>query len=165
MPPRVEAKPSESKETGPGVDDYYEIKTRIHDRLIDLIDLTLLDTLDSDALGAEIGKLVERLLRDEIQTPLNQSERERLVVEVRDEMLGLGPLEPFLKDPSVNDILVNSYRQIYVERAGKLVLTGSRFKDNNHLKKIIDRIVSRVGRRVDESSPMALLPAGPTVSP
>ena len=167
MPPRLEQKPPERKEPGVGMDDYYEIKTRIHDRLIDLIDLTLLDTLDAAALSAEISRIVERLLREEFaQTPLNQSERERLIGEVKDEMLGLGPLEPFLKDPTVNDILVNSYRQIYVERAGKLVLTESRFKDNSHLKKIIDRIVSRVGRRVDESSPMvdARLPDGSRVN-
>ncbi|MFZ5812329.1 MAG: CpaF family protein [Thermodesulfobacteriota bacterium] len=148
-------------------DEYYEIKTRIHDRLIDLIDLSLLDSLDPDALSSEIARLVEKLLREEfVQTPLNQGERERLIGEVQDEMLGLGPLEPFLKDPTVNDILVNSYRQIYVERSGKLVLTGSRFKDNSHLKKIIDRIVSKVGRRVDESSPMvdARLPDGSRVN-
>jgi len=161
------ASPERKEAAGVAADEYYEIKTRIHDRLIDLIDLSLLDTLDSASLGLEIGKLVERLLRDEFaQTPLNLSERERLINEVKDEMLGLGPLEPFLKDPSVNDILVNSYRQIYVERSGKLVLTESRFKDNDHLKKIIDRIVSRVGRRVDESSPMvdARLPDGSRVN-
>jgi len=166
MPPRFET-PAAPKETGMAGDEYYEVKTRIHDRLIDLIDLSLLDSLDPEALSAEIGRLVEKLLREEfVQTPLNQGERERLIGEVKDEMLGLGPLEPFLKDDSVNDILVNSFRQIYVERKGKLVLTGSRFKDNSHLKKIIDRIVSRVGRRVDESSPMvdARLPDGSRVN-
>jgi len=165
--PRAQAPSPERKEAGIPRDEYYEIKTRIHDRLIDLIDLSLLDTLDEAALGSEISKLVERLLRDEFfQTALNLVERDRLISEVKDEMLGLGPLEPFLKDPSVNDILVNSYRQIYVERHGKLVLTESRFKDNEHLKKIIDRIVSRVGRRVDESSPMvdARLPDGSRVN-
>jgi len=164
--PRFDA-PQAKKESGIAVDEYYEIKTKIHDRLIDLIDLSLLDSLDQESLCAEIGKLVEKLLRDEfVQTPLNQSERERLISEVQDEMLGLGPLEPFLKDPTINDILVNSYRQIYVERRGKLELTESRFKDNVHLKKIIDRIVSKVGRRVDESSPMvdARLPDGSRVN-
>ena len=164
---RAAATAPERKEPGAATDEYYEVKTRIHDRLIDLIDLSLLDTLDAAALGAEIGKLVERLLREEFyQTPLNQIERDRLISEVKDEMLGLGPLEPFLKDPGINDILVNSYRQIYVERSGRLVLTESRFKDNDHLKKIIDRIVSRVGRRVDESSPMvdARLPDGSRVN-
>ncbi|QLA17088.1 CpaF family protein [Desulfolutivibrio sulfoxidireducens] len=166
LPQRFEA-PAAKKDPGMVGDEYYEVKTRIHDRLIDLIDLSLLDSLDPAALAAEIARLVEKLLREEfVQTPLNQGERERLISEVQDEMLGLGPLEPFLKDPSVNDILVNSYRQIYVERSGKLVLTGSRFKDNSHLKKIIDRIVSKVGRRVDESSPMvdARLPDGSRVN-
>ena len=166
LPPRFEAPPAK-KDQGMAGDEYYEIKTRIHDRLIDLIDLSLLDSLDPAALSSEIARLVEKLLREEFaQTPLNQGERERLIGEVQDEMLGLGPLEPFLKDPTVNDILVNSYRQIYVERSGKLVLTGSRFKDNSHLKKIIDRIVSKVGRRVDESSPMvdARLPDGSRVN-
>ncbi len=160
-------KPQSKEDGGIAVDDYYDIKTKIHDRLIDLIDLSLLDSLDQDSLGQEIGKLVEKLLRDEFtQTPLNRIERDRMISEVKDEMLGLGPLEPFLKDDTVNDILVNSYRQIYVERAGRLELTGSRFKDNVHLKKIIDRIVSRVGRRVDESSPMvdARLPDGSRVN-
>ncbi len=166
MPPRFET-PAATKDPGMAGDEYYEVKTRIHDRLIDLIDLSLLDSLDPEALAAEIARLVEKLLREEfVQTPLNQGERERLISEVKDEMLGLGPLEPFLKDDSVNDILVNSFRQIYVERKGKLTLTGSRFKDNSHLKKIIDRIVSRVGRRVDESAPMvdARLPDGSRVN-
>ncbi|KUG28979.1 type ii/iv secretion system atp hydrolase tada/virb11/cpaf, tada subfamily [hydrocarbon metagenome] len=166
MSPRFEP-PAATKDPGMAGDEYYEVKTRIHDRLIDLIDLSLLDSLEPEALAAEIARLVEKLLREEfVQTPLNQGERERLIGEVKDEMLGLGPLEPFLKDDSVNDILVNSYRQIYVERKGKLTLTGSRFKDNSHLKKIIDRIVSRVGRRVDESAPMvdARLPDGSRVN-
>jgi len=166
MPPRFET-PAAPKDPGMAGDEYYEVKTRIHDRLIDLIDLSLLDSLEPEALAAEIARLVEKFLREEfVQTPLNQGERERLIGEVKDEMLGLGPLEPFLKDDTVNDILVNSFRQIYVERKGKLTLTGSRFKDNSHLKKIIDRIVSRVGRRVDESAPMvdARLPDGSRVN-
>jgi pilus assembly protein CpaF len=119
LPPRFEAPPAK-KDPGMAGYEYYDIKTRIHDRLIDLIDLSLLDSLDPAALSSEIARLVEKLLREEFaQTPLNQGERERLIGEVQDEMLGLGPLEPFLKDPTVNDILVNSYRQIYVERSGK----------------------------------------------
>jgi pilus assembly protein CpaF len=137
------------------IDAYFEIKTRIHDRLIDLIDLSLLDTLEPAALKNEIAKLVEKLLREEFtQTPLNLGERDKLIGEIQDEMLGLGPLEPFLKDPTVNDILVNGYSHIYVERKGRLERTDARFKDNAHLKKIIDRIVNRIGRRVDESTPM-----------
>jgi pilus assembly protein CpaF len=135
--------------------EYYELKTRIHDRLLDTIDLTLLDSLDKHILRQEIGKLVERILYDEKKiVPLNLQERERLVVEIQDEVLGLGPLEPLLQDPDVSDILVNTYRQIYVEKFGKLLLTEARFKDDHHLRKIIDKIVSAVGRRIDESCPM-----------
>jgi pilus assembly protein CpaF len=98
--------------------------------------------------------------------PLNSRERERLVKEVQDEVLGLGPLEPFLQDPTISDILVNTHKQIYIERRGKLELTEARFKDDGHLRKIIDRIVSNVGRRIDESSPMvdARLPDGSRVN-
>ncbi len=135
--------------------EYFELKTRIHDRLIDLIDLSLIDSLDEAILRQEIRKLVEKILSENKNTlPLNLAERERLYKEIQDEVLGLGPLEPFMKDPTVSDILVNTYKQIYVERFGKLEATEGRFKDDNHLRRIIDRIVSAVGRRVDESSPM-----------
>jgi pilus assembly protein CpaF len=98
---------------------------------------------------------VQKILQEEENgVPLNLSERERLFSEIQDEVMGLGPLEPFLQDPSVSDILANTYRQIYVERFGKLELTEARFKDDTHLRKIIDKIVSSVGRRIDESSPM-----------
>ena len=98
--------------------------------------------------------------------PLNYDEREALCKEVQDEVMGLGPIEPFMHDPTVTDVLVNSYKQVYVERYGKLHLTPVRFKDDAHLKKIIDRIVSAVGRRIDESSPMvdARLPDGSRVN-
>jgi len=134
---------------------YYELKKTIHDRLLDLIDLTRLDTLGAPQLRAEIRRLVEQILgeqRDSI--PLNLMERERLFREIEDEILGFGPLEPFLKDPGISDILVNTYEHIYVERKGKLELTEGRFKDNNHLRRIIEKIVSPLGRRIDESSPM-----------
>jgi pilus assembly protein CpaF len=135
--------------------EYYELKTRIHDRLLDTIDLTVLDSLDKDILRQEIGKLVERILYDEKKVvPLNLQERERLVVEIQDEVLGLGPLEPLLQDPDISDILVNTHRRIYVEKFGRLHLTEARFKDEHHLRKIIDKIVSAVGRRIDESCPM-----------
>ncbi len=135
--------------------EYYELKTRIHDRLIDLMDLSLLDTCDQYTLAPQIRKLVEQILQDdENRIPLNLSERERLFREIQDEVFGLGPLEPFLQDPTVSDILVNNYHQIYVERFGKLEPTEARFKDDVHLKKIIDKIVSAVGRRIDKSSPM-----------
>lgn len=135
--------------------EYYELKTRIHDRLIDLIDLSLIDSVDKHVLKSEIRSLVQKILQEEENgIPLNLSERERLFLEIEDEVLGLGPLEPFLQDPSVSDILVNTYRQVYVERFGKLEPTEARFKDDTHLRRIIDKIVSSVGRRVDESSPM-----------
>src|SRR6267142_3895479 len=132
---------------------YQELKSRIHDRLLDLLDFSLLDSLDKQLLRQEIVKLVEQVLAGET-TPLNFRERERIVKEVQDEVLGLGPLEPFLQDPTISDILVNTHNQIYVERFGKLEHTEARFKDDAHLRKIIDRIVSNVGRRIDESSPM-----------
>lgn len=135
--------------------EYYELKTRIHDRLIDLLDLSLLDTFEQNALAPQIRKLVEQILQeDENRIPLNLNERERLFREIQDEVFGLGPLEPFLQDPTVSDILVNNYHQIYVERSGRLEPTEARFKDNTHLRKTIDKIVSAVGRRIDESSPM-----------
>ncbi len=136
-------------------EEYFEIKTKIHSRLLDLLDLSLIDTLERDVLKAEIKSLIGRILNeDEIRVPLNFTERESLFAEILDEVLGLGPLEPFLQDPTVSDILVNTYNQIYLERFGRLEHTNARFKDDAHLMKIIDKIVSAVGRRVDESSPM-----------
>jgi len=135
-------------------EEYFELKTKIHDRLLDVMDLSLLERLEREEVRPHIAALVERILRQEKDVPLNAPERERLLKEIQNEVLGLGPLEPFLQDPSVSDILVNTYKQIYVERFGKIEPTDSRFKDDNHLRKIIDKIVSSVGRRIDESSPM-----------
>jgi pilus assembly protein CpaF len=145
--------------------EYQELKSRVHDRLLDLLDFSLLDSLDKTALRQEIVKLVEQILTSET-VPLNFREREKLLKDVQDEVLGLGPLEPLLQDPTISDILVNTHKQIYVERRGKLELTEGRFKDDAHLRKIIDRIVSNVGRRIDESSPMvdARLPDGSRVN-
>jgi len=151
------AKPNDKKESekSKAADHYFDIKTRIHDRLIDMIDLTLLDSLAEPEMRAEIAKVAEGLLWEEFQNaPLNLAERKRMLSEVQDEVIGLGPLEPYIKDPTVNDILVNGYNQVYVERSGKLQLTPARFKDDTHLRKIIDRIVSLVGRRIDESQPL-----------
>ena len=147
--------------------EYFDLKTTIHDRLLDLIDLSILDTLEPNVLRQEIRKLVERILLEQQQrVPLNLPEREKIIGEMENEVLGYGPLEPFLQDPTVSDILVNSYRRIYVERYGKLELTEGRFKDDSHLRKIIEKIVSAVGRRVDESVPMvdARLPDGSRVN-
>ena len=136
-------------------DGYFEFKSRIHDRLLDLIDLSMIDTLDREDLIVQIRQVVENILREESYSlPLNLNEREKIFTEVLDEVLGLGPLEPFLKDPTISDILVNTFKHIYVERFGKLESTDGRFKDDAHLRKIIDKIVSSVGRRIDESTPM-----------
>jgi pilus assembly protein CpaF len=136
-------------------EDYFELKTRIHDRLLDLIDLTLIDSLDQNLVKSQIRSLVQRVLEEQdFRVPLNLTERENLFTEIEDEVLGLGPLEPFLKDDTISDVLVNTYNQIFIERFGKLEITESRFKDDTHLMRIIDKIVSSVGRRIDESSPM-----------
>src|SRR5512137_2658055 len=148
-------------------DEYFDLKSRIHDRLLDLIDLSLIDKLEREALTVQIRKVIERILReDQFKLPLNMVEREKIFSEIVDEVLGYGPLEPMLKDPTVSDILVNSYKNIYVEREGKLEPTDARFKDDAHLMRIIDKIVSSVGRRIDESSPMvdARLPDGSRVN-
>ena len=136
-------------------DEFNEMKKRVHDRLVELLDLSLIDSLEPRLLRQEIRKLTERILsEDGVSIPLNQEERERFYREIQDEVLGLGPIEPFMHDPTISDILVNTYDQVYVERFGKLERTEARFKDDAHLRKIIDRIVSAVGRRIDESSPM-----------
>jgi len=147
--------------------DYYELKTKIHDRLLNLMDLSIIGSLDEAILRQEIRKLVEKIVSDNhFNIPLNLNERDRLFREIQDEVLGLGPLEPFMQDPTVSDVLVNTHKQVYVERFGKLELTEAGFKDEGHLRRIIDKIVSAVGRRVDESTPMvdARLPDGSRVN-
>ena len=132
-----------------------ELKTRVHQRLLEVLDLALIESIDQNALKREIKKATEIILSEEdIVVPLNAEEKEQFCREIQDEVLGLGPIELFMHDPAISDILVNTYKQIFVEKNGKLQLTGARFKDDNHLKNIIDRIVSSVGRRIDESSPM-----------
>lgn len=146
--------------------EFHELKTRIHERLVQVLDLSLIGSLDQEVLKYEIKKVIERILSEEKFIPLNAEEKEQFCREVQDEVLGLGPIEPFMHDPTVTDVLVNTYRQIYVERYGRLELTEARFKDNVHLKNVIDRIVSAVGRRIDESCPMvdARLPDGSRVN-
>jgi len=133
--------------------EYQELKGRIHDRLIDMMDLSKLDSVDYTVLQREIRELVENILASE-SVPLNVTEREELFKEIQDEVLGLGPLEPLLEDTTISDILVNCYNRVYIERFGKLEPTEVRFKDDAHLMRIIDKIASNVGRRIDESSPM-----------
>ena len=133
--------------------EFENLKRRIHGKLVDKLDLTRVGELEGDVLRREIRLVVEHLCDTE-DTLLNRNERERLVEEVLDETFGLGPLELLLKDPTISDILINGPKNIYVERRGKMEKTTVAFRDNNHLMQIIDRIVSKVGRRVDEVCPM-----------
>ncbi len=136
-------------------DEVLELKSKVHERLMEVVDLSLVDSLDRNALRQEIGRVIEKILaEDDFSLPLNADEKEQFRKEVQNEIMGLGPIEPFMHDPTVTDVLVNTHKRIYVERYGKLHLTGARFKDDTHLKNIIDRIVSAVGRRIDESCPM-----------
>ena len=133
--------------------EYQQVKADLHRKILDRLDLEKLGRTPSDAARDEVLLLIRNTVNSEA-VPLSFAERERLAREILDEIFGLGPLEPLLKDPTISDILVNRYNKVYVERAGKLEPTGLSFKDDQHLMQIIDRIVSRVGRRVDESSPM-----------
>jgi pilus assembly protein CpaF len=132
---------------------FQEIKSRLHRSLINRMDLTKLSSLTPEQVHAEVSRLAEIVLAQEAM-PLSVSERERLVNDVQHELFGLGPLEPLLADPTISDILVNSHNTVYIERRGKLERTDTAFKDDEHLMRVIERIVSTVGRRIDESSPM-----------
>src|SRR6187455_3225906 len=134
-------------------EEFDQLKRRIHNKLVDKLDLNKVGELQGDVLRREIRLVVEHLCDTE-ETFLNRQERERLIEEVLDETFGLGPLEMLLKDPSISDILINGPKHIYVERRGRMEKSNVEFRDNAHLLQIIDRIVSRVGRRVDEVSPM-----------
>src|SRR6516164_8469574 len=144
---------------------YQQVKADLHRKILDRMDLEKLGRTNNDTARDEVLTLIRNLVSAEA-VPLSFAERERLSREILDEIFGLGPLEPLLKDPTISDILVNRFDRVYVERGGKLELTSFSFKDNPHLMQIIDRIVSRVGRRVDESSPMvdARLPDGSRVN-
>jgi pilus assembly protein CpaF len=136
-----------------GADRWFGIKSQIHSKLLNSLSPDQLKTLNKEGVRDQIGNVVERLIADE-QIPMTLAERERLIEEVLDEVFGLGPLEPLLKDPSISDILVNGFDNIYVERGGRLIETNVRFKDQAHVRMIIDRIVSNIGRRIDDSSPI-----------
>jgi pilus assembly protein CpaF len=133
--------------------DFGAVKAAIHRKLIQKLNLDRLNEVNRDEVRREVGLILEALVVGE-STPMNLQERERLAQEVLDEVFGLGPLEPLLADPTISDILVNSYKRVYVERKGVLEQTGVQFRNDAHLMGIIDRIVSAIGRRVDESSPM-----------
>jgi len=130
-----------------------ELKVELHQRLLGLINLSALDTLSREQIEDEIGDIIREEL-DKQDRALNQQERKQLVADVLDELLGLGPLEPLLKDPTITDILVNGASRVFVEKFGVLELSAVRFKDDKHLLRIIQKIVSSVGRRVDESAPL-----------
>jgi pilus assembly protein CpaF len=156
------ASTSESRTSGQA---YQQLKMNVHQTIIERVELDKLQRLTPEQVKRELGQLVERIVEED-KIPMNEAERRRLAQDVHDEMVGLGPLEPLLADPAVNDILVNTCNQVYVERRGKLELTDITFYDDAHLMKIIERIVSRVGRHIDESTPMvdARLPDGSRVN-
>ncbi len=132
--------------------DKFELKSRLHNRLLDHLNLSVIDKIDDETLRTEIGKLVTATMREEGRAMRSEALKE-LVDDLMHEVLGLGPLEPLLMDPSINDILVNGHEHVYVERHGVLERTGTRFRDERHLLRIIDKIVTRIGRRIDESQP------------
>jgi pilus assembly protein CpaF len=148
-----------------GNEVFQEMKARLHRAIVTRLDLTKLSSLSPERVHDEVSRLAEVLLEAE-NLPLSTRERDRLVTEVHHELFGLGPLEPLLADPTISDILVNCYNSIYIERRGKLEKTAISFKDDEHLRRVIERIVSTVGRRIDEAQPMvdARLPDGSRVN-
>ena len=155
----------ESKPKGPARDADLDLRLRLHAKLIDELDLAKLDKLDEAELRRQVLGQVTEFARAE-RMALNAKELEALGASIYDEMVGLGPIEPLLKDDSINDILINGPYQVYIERRGELELTPIRFRDNDHLLRIVNRIVAGVGRRIDESQPMvdARLPDGSRVN-
>src|SRR3954468_18944218 len=144
---------------------YLELKAGIHKKLLNRLNLEALAQSDRARAESEIRTLLAELLAEQA-TPLSLQERELLFVELLDDVFGLGPLEPLLRDPSISDILVNTHKNVFVERGGVLEKVSANFQDDRHLMRVIDRIVSAVGRRVDDSSPMvdARLPDGSRVN-
>src|SRR6266568_737676 len=136
-----------------GADRWFEIKSQVHQKLVNSLTPDQLKDLNKDSVRGQIGSVVEKLILDE-NLPMTMSERERLIEEILDEVFGLGPLEGLLKYPSISDIMVNGFDNVYVERSGRVVETNIRFKDHAHVRMIIERIVSAVGRRIDDSSPI-----------
>src|SRR5436305_1584854 len=139
--------------SGSGADRWFSLKSQVHQKLVNSLTPEQLKDLNKDSVRGQIGAVVERLILED-SLPMTLAERERIIEEVLDEVFGLGPLEPLLKDPSISDIMVNAFDSIYVERAGRIVETNVRFKDQAHVRMIIERIVSGMGRRIDDSSPI-----------
>jgi pilus assembly protein CpaF len=168
MQPTNAARPAPKPAAGAGPaprQQYLELRASVHRKLLNRLNLEALARADRARAESEIRTLLAQLLSEE-STPLNVAERETLFAEVVDDVFGLGPLEPLLRDPAVSDILVNTYQSVFVERKGKMQKVQASFQDDAHLMRVIDRIVSRIGRRVDDSSPMvdARLPDGSRVN-
>jgi pilus assembly protein CpaF len=138
---------------GTGADRWFEIKSQVHQKLLSSLTVDQLRDLNKDSVRGQIGAVVEKLILDE-SVPMTMAEREKVTEEILDEVFGLGPLEPLLKDPTISDIMVNGFDNIYIERGGRVVETNVRFKDQAHVRMIIERIVSAMGRRIDDSSPI-----------
>ena len=154
-PAPSEERPAKSLRSvrAPAQQEWQELKSRVHNALFEYLDLSRIGNLSEEQVAHDVTQAT-RILLDREKALLNIEERERLVREIQDEVFGLGPLEPLLQDPTVNDVLVNGCADIRVERAGRLEKTVARFKDDAHLMRIIDKIVSRIGRRIDETTPM-----------
>jgi pilus assembly protein CpaF len=134
-------------------DRWFELKSQVHHKLLNSLTPDQLKDLNKESVRGQIGAVVEALILDE-SLPMTAAEREKLIEEILDEVFGLGPLEPLLKDPSISDIMVNGFDNVYIERFGRVVETNVRFKDAAHVRMIIERIVSAIGRRIDDSSPI-----------
>lgn len=161
----IEALPTLSAEIDAELEDYLNLKTKLHRMLIQKLNLSTVERMPVHQLRPEVDRLITEMLTEE-GLPLSSAEKVRLTDDLMDELRGFGPLEPLLRDPTVSDILANTYREVYVERRGVIELSSVRFADNDHLLRVIERIVDRVGRRVDESQPMvdARLPDGSRVN-
>jgi pilus assembly protein CpaF len=136
-----------------GADRWFQLRSQVHLKLVNTLSPEQLKTLNKEGVRAQIGDLVEQLVLEDA-LPMTLAERERVIEEIQDEVFGLGPLEPLLKDHTISDIMVNGFDNIYIERASRVIETNVRFRDQAHLRTIIDRIVSNVGRRLDDSSPI-----------
>jgi pilus assembly protein CpaF len=138
---------------GSGADRWFQIKSQVHTKLLSSLSPDQLKAINKDSIRNQIAYVIERLVTSE-SIPMTSAEKDRVIEEILDEVFGLGPLEQLLKDPTVSDIMVNGFDNVYVERGGRLVETNIRFKDQAHLRMIIDRVVSNIGRRIDDSSPI-----------
>jgi pilus assembly protein CpaF len=138
---------------GTGADRWFQIKSQVHTKLLSSLSADQLRAINKDSIRTQIAYVIDRLVSSE-SIPMTSAEKDRIIEEILDEVFGLGPLEQLLKDPTVSDIMVNGFDNVYVERGGRLMETNIRFKDQTHLRMIIDRVVSNIGRRIDESSPI-----------